>query len=48
MEKYLIKVNIDIEVEAFNESDAKEYALDVLNIDNEIKHIDILKIKKVK
>jgi hypothetical protein len=44
MKTYLIKLSVDIEIEAFNEDDAKEYLLDIFNIDDEIKKVNIIKI----
>ena len=44
MKTYLIKLSVDIEVEAFNEDDAKEYLSDIFNIDDEIKKVGIIKI----
>ncbi len=45
MDSYLVKVNVELEVQAFSEDDAKDYVRDVLGIDEEIKNIDIVKIK---
>ena len=39
MKTYLIKLSVDIEIEAFNEDDAKEYLLDIFNVDDEIKKV---------
>jgi hypothetical protein len=44
MNKYRIKLNIEVEVEAFNLEDATEYIQDIFNIDDEIKKVDIVKI----
>jgi hypothetical protein len=44
MKTYLIKLSVDIEIEAFNEDDAKEYLSDIFNIDDEIKKVGIVKI----
>jgi hypothetical protein len=44
MKTYLIKLSVDIEIEAFNEEDAKEYLLDIFNVDDEIKKVGIVKI----
>jgi hypothetical protein len=44
MKTYLIKLSVDIEIEAFNEDDAKEYLLDIFNVDDEIKKVGIVKI----
>ena len=44
MKTYLIKLSVDVEVEAFNENDAKDYISDIFNIDDEIKRVNITKI----
>jgi hypothetical protein len=44
MKTYLIKLSVDVEIEAFNEDDAKEYLLDIFNVDDEIKKVGIVKI----
>lgn len=44
MNKYRIKLDVEVEVEAFNTEDAREYIHDIFNIDDEIKKINIVKI----
>jgi hypothetical protein len=44
MNKYRIKLEVEVEVDAFNPEDASEYIHDIFNIDDEIKKINILKI----
>lgn len=44
MNTYKVKLSVDVEVEAFNEADAREYVGDIFNIDDEIKHVNIIKI----
>jgi hypothetical protein len=44
MNKYRIKLNVEVEIEAFNLEDAAEYINDIFNIDDEIKKVDIVKI----
>jgi hypothetical protein len=39
-------MSVELEVQAFNETDARDYIGDIFNIDDEIKNIDILKIKQ--
>jgi len=46
MNKYSIKIEINAEVEAFNEDDAKEYISDIFGIDDEIKSVKIINIKE--
>jgi len=45
MNKYLIKLEILAEVEAFDENDAKEYISDVFGTDDEVKSVKIASIK---
>jgi len=44
MNRYFIKMEIEVEVDAFNTEDAKEYINDIFNIDDEIKKVNIVKI----
>ena len=44
MNKYRIKLDVEVEVEAFNQEDASEYIHDIFNIDEEIKKVSIVKI----
>ena len=44
MNKYRIKLDVEVEVEAFNTEDAPEYIHDIFNIDDEIKKVNIVKI----
>jgi hypothetical protein len=46
MNRYSIKIEINAEVEAFNEDDAKEYVSDIFGIDDEIKSVKIVNIKE--
>lgn len=46
MEKYRIKLEVEVEVEAFNSEDALDYINDIFNIDDEIKSVKIGNIKK--
>lgn len=46
MNTYTVKLNVSLEVNAFNEEDAKEYVSDIFNIDDEIKSVNIVKIQK--
>ena len=46
MNKYSIKLEINAEVEAFNEEDAREYISDIFGIDEEIKLVKIINIKE--
>lgn len=44
MNSYKIKLEVEIEVDAFNQEDAAEYVHDIFNIDDEIKSINIIRI----
>ena len=46
MNTYKVKLNVEVEVEAFNEEDAREYIGDIFNIDDEIKSVNIIKIQE--
>jgi hypothetical protein len=44
MNTYKLRVDVEIEVQAFNQEDASEYVHDIFNIDDEIKSAKIIKI----
>lgn len=46
MNSYKIKLEIDVEVQAFNEDDALDYANDIFGIDDEIKNVKIISVKE--
>jgi hypothetical protein len=46
MNKYSIKLEINAEIEAFDEDDARDYVSDIFGIDEEIKSVKILNIKE--
>lgn len=46
MNKYSIKLEISVEVEAFDEEDAKEYVSDIFGVDDEVKSVKILTVKQ--
>ena len=46
MNTYKVKLNVELEVQAFNETDAKEYISDIFNVDDEIKSVNITKIQE--
>jgi predicted DNA-binding protein (UPF0251 family) len=48
MNKYSIKLDVSIEVEAFNPEDAQEYLNDIFITDDEIKSIKLVEIKELK
>lgn len=48
MNKYLIKLEISAEVEAFDENDAKEYISDIFGIDDEVRKVSVQSVKLLK
>jgi len=44
MKTYKVKMDVELEVAAFNETDARDYVGDIFNIDDEIKKVNIIKI----
>lgn len=46
MNTYKIKLDVEIEIQAFNEDDASEYISDIFSVDDEIKSIKINSIKE--
>ena len=46
MKSYKVKIEVEVEVSAFNSDDALEYVHDIFNVDDEIKKINILSIKE--
>jgi len=46
MNNYSIKLEVSAEVEAFSAEDARDYILDIFNIDDEIKSVKIIKISQ--
>ena len=46
MNKYKVKLEIDAEVQAFNENDAIDYVNDIFGVDEEIKNIKIVSVKE--
>jgi|694.fasta_scaffold80095_8 hypothetical protein len=48
MNKYLIKLVIAAEVEAFDENDARDYISDIFGIDDEVRKVNIESVKLIK
>ena len=46
MNTYSIKLEVNAEVQAFSEEDAKDYINDIFGVDEEIKSIQITSIKE--
>lgn len=44
MNTYKVKMDVELEVVAFSEADARDYVGDIFNIDDEIKKVNIVKI----
>ena len=45
MKIYKVKLEIDAEVEAFDQDDALDYANDIFGIDDEIKSVKVISVK---
>lgn len=46
MNFYKAKLEVIVEVEAFNEEDVSDYINDIFNIDEEVKSVKIIQISK--
>ena len=46
MHTYSVKIEIDAEVEAFDEDDALDYANDIFGVDDEIKKVKVVNVKE--
>jgi ribulose bisphosphate carboxylase small subunit len=46
MNKYIVKLEVVAEIEAFDSDDARDYVADIFGIDDEIKSIKITSIKE--
>jgi hypothetical protein len=46
MNRYSIKLEITAEIEAFSETDAREYISDIFGTDEEIKSVKVISIKE--
>lgn len=45
MNKYSVKLELTIEIEAFDQDDAKDYVLDMFGTDDEVKSVKTLSVK---
>jgi hypothetical protein len=45
MNTYRVKIEIEAEIEAFDEDDARDYANDIFGVDDEIRSAKIIEIK---
>jgi len=46
MKKYKVSLEIEAEVEAFDEDDALDYANDIFGVDDEIKSVKVISVKE--
>jgi hypothetical protein len=46
MNTYKIKLEIDAEVEAFDEADAVDYVNDIFGVDDEVKNVKVINVKE--
>jgi len=46
MNNYSIKLEVNAEVQAFNEEDAVDYISDIFGIDDEIKSVKVVSVKE--
>lgn len=46
MNTYSVKLEIDADIEAFNEDDAIDYLNDMFGIDDEVKSVKVVSVKE--
>ena len=46
MKNYSIKLEVNAEVQAFNEEDAADYINDIFGVDDEIKSVKVVSVKE--
>jgi len=46
MKNYIIKLEVEAQIEAFSEDDAKDYVNDIFGVDDEVKNVKILSVKE--
>ena len=46
MKNYKVKLEIEVEVEAFDQDDALDYANDIFGVDDEIKNVKVISVKE--
>lgn len=46
MNKYFVKLEVELEVDAFTYDDAADYVQDIFNVDDEIKKVTVINIKE--
>ena len=46
MNTYMVKIEVEAEIQAFDENDAVDYVNDIFGVDDEVKNIKINSIKE--
>jgi hypothetical protein len=46
MKTYIIKLEVEAQIEAFSEDDARDYVSDIFGVDDEIKNVKVLNVKE--
>jgi hypothetical protein len=46
MKTYIIKLEVEAQIEAFSEDDARDYVSDIFGVDDEVKNVKILNVKE--
>jgi len=46
MKTYKIKLDIEAEVQAFDEDDASDYINDIFGVDDEVKSVKVISVKE--
>lgn len=46
MKTYKVKLEIDAEVEAFDEADAVDYINDIFGVDDEVRNVKVVNVKE--
>ncbi len=46
MNTYRIKLEVDAEIQAFNEDDAVDYVSDIFGVDDEVKNVKVVSVKE--
>ncbi len=46
MNTYRVKLEVEVQVEAFDENDALDYSNDIFGIDDEITNVKVISIKE--
>ncbi len=46
MNTYRIKLEVDAEIQAFNEDDAVDYVSDIFGVDDEVKNVKVVSVRE--